>query len=164
MAGLLLSRGYVWKVFPGKSTGANVVLQNVFSAGKNDSVPTGTCSSDIVLITGMLMERSGLVAPVEGVDSTRVLYVFGEKFGEVRITVTIFPGGDKYESREPKHMLNNWEQNSVLKKDTPINISWAGVEMKVYLTNVHLEAHDPETGAITAVLNAVIAPVVNKNA
>ena len=163
MAGLLLSKGYVWKTASGKANGANVVLQGMFESNKNSSATIGSCSGDIVLVTGVTVSRKALVAPVEGVDSTRVLYVFGESFGSLRISAIVLPGGSKYKKKEPKKLIESWEQNSVISKDTPVNVSWAGLEMKVYLMDTLIEAYNPESDSITCTFSAVIAPITNKN-
>lgn len=151
---------YFYKGTPNKKLGLE--LDGFDALTPKTDKEEGKCASSIVLVQNVMLERKSISVPVIGVDKHRVLYTFGENFGSVVIDATILPGGDKYDGKQPKDLLDKWENKGLANSKTPVNLSWAGVEVKVFIQDVKVQSSDPATGAMSITLTALIAPVTNK--
>lgn len=133
-----------------------------FDAFKPKSGKEGKCDESVVLVQNVAITKQAIAVPVVGVDKKRLLYSFGENFGTVRITATVLTGGTEYQATEPKGLLDTWEQESIIGKKEPVNLKWAGTEAKVYVKNITVVGADPQYGTIKVEIDAIIAPVTNK--
>lgn len=154
------TRGTVFRTVQGQRTAMAAELDGFGMLAGSGSV--GTCGSSIVLVQSVSIQKDGITIPVVGTDGNRVLYTFGENFGQMSIMALIIPGGKEYDKKEPKGIMDAFESKSVLGSVDPVNLKWAGIEVKVFLTSLRVMTDDPSTGIMTAVFTATVAPVTNK--
>lgn len=156
----LTERGHAFCLVGGKASSLSPKLSGFTLTKKANP---GKCDKSVILVQNVSVRKEGIVVPVVGVDKKRLLYSFGENFGSVSITAIVLTGGKEYDDKEPKQLLEKWEQKGVVGSKTPINLKWAGIETKVFVTGIDIAAQDPQTNTIKVELSAVIAPVSNKN-
>ena len=161
-SGILLGKGFAWLLAKGKSNGAVARLKGIFN-NSGSKASSGKCTHDIVLVTDVSITKSAVAAPVVGVDKTRVLYTFGEDFGQARIGAIVLTGGRKYKKKEPKGLMSKWKSKSIVKSKKPVSLSWAGISCKVYITDIKVESYDATRDILQVSMDALIAPVTNKN-
>ena len=158
----MASQGQSYCVRGGETTQLAIDLEK-FDSFKHKSGSVGSCDESIVLVQQVAVSRAAITVPVVGVDKKRLLYSFGENFGQVRIVAIILTGGTKYAAKEPKGIVDAWEQNGVVGSKKPVNLKWAGSEAKVFVTAVTVASQEVQLGTIKVELQALIAPVTNKH-
>jgi hypothetical protein len=156
----LASSGYAYCLLKGDRTQLSPALSGF------DMLSTpgteGECGKSVVLVRQVSIVRQGISVPVVGVDKTQVLYLFGENFGKVTIQAVVLTGGKEYDGKQPKGIIEAWEQEGIVGSKNPLNLKWAGVEVKVYITDITAVSADAQYGTIQVTMNALIAPVSNK--
>ena len=154
-------RGQAYCIRGGEASQLALELES-FDALKHKTGKEGKCDESVVLVQNVSIAKAAITVPVVGVDKKRLLYSFGENFGTVRITATVLTGGTEYKATEPKGLLDTWDQESVVGKKEPVNLKWAGTEVKVYVTGITVAGSDPQYGTVKLEIAATIAPVTNK--
>lgn len=157
---LMMTKGVVFRTVSGKRTALAAELDGFgMLVGSGE---TGTCGKSVVLVQSVSVQKDGITIPVIGVDGQRVLYTFGENFGQMNLTAIVIPGGKEYDKKEPKGIMDAFDSKSVIGSTKPVNLKWAGIEVKVFITSIRVTTDDPTTGIITVVMTATVAPLTNK--
>lgn len=158
----MASQGQSYCVQGGATTQLAIELEK-FDSLKHKAGSGGSCEESVVLVQQVAVSRAAITVPVVGVDKKRLLYSFGENFGQVRIVALILTGGNQYTAKEPKGIIDAWEQNGVVGSKKPVNLKWAGSEAKVYVTAITVASQEVQLGTIKVEIQALIAPVTNKH-
>lgn len=153
-------KGIVYKVINGNATKLSITA-SFLPSSKGES--KDSCITSALLIQNVSMKRDNVVIPVVGVDKKRLLYTFGEDFGQLVIRGIILTGGSKYDGKQPKELVQNWEKMSLAASNEPCSIKWAGMDMKVAIKDITIETANTELGILSVTMIAFIIPVTNKH-
>lgn len=159
---LFVGQGTIYKLKQGDySTDLRLTLPelNILPSSRVADV----CDNSVILVQSVQVAKSAVVTPVVGVDKKRILYTFGENFGNIVIKAIILTGGSHYNGAEPKGIIDAWDNISLTNSETPCNMKWAGTEYKVYISGIIITTVDTELGILGVDIPAIIAPVTNKN-
>ena len=122
-----------------------------------DGITDQKSSDSAVLVTGLDMVDSDVVAPVITTEDLKVLYVFGKSFGRVSVQGNILLG---QASNPPTKLtaVQTWFQNNrVSASKKPVDLSIAKQAYSVFITGMTLGGSDPEFNNQTFALEGVIA-------
>lgn len=96
-----------------------------------------------ILILGAQITDSDLVLPVSALGNIKILYVFGQKFGEVQILGSVLCGPSDSNGGAFSQVMSYFEQARVSKDGRPIDLSIpGGRSYKVYITGLGLAQPD----------------------
>lgn len=101
-----------------------------------------------ILVMGSEITDSDIVLPESCVDNKKVLYVFGQKFGDVRVAGTILcgPGGERGAGGTAYDAVLTWFQGArVTKTKKPVSLSTPGQKSyKIYILGLSFAIPDAE--------------------
>lgn len=153
-------RGIVYKVIDGNYN--QLAFNSTFTTQLKGSTKDG-CEVSTFIIQNVSMKKGNITIPVVGVDKKRLLYTFGEDFGQLIIDGIILTGGSKYDGKQPKELLKRWDESSLASNNEPCSTNWAGNDMKIAISNMDITVENTELGILGVSIAAYIIPVTNKH-
>lgn len=120
------SRGCVYTINPGG--GGNV------NGYRLQGFPTGSAGYPIIL-TNASVSESDLILPTATLDRKKILYLFGEDYGNVEIMGSVFLGPVGQPAQGLSPVIEYFQSNGVTRNGgKPVNLSMPGNKgYKVYL-------------------------------
>jgi hypothetical protein len=98
-----------------------------------------------VLILGAQLTDADLVNPVTALGNIKILYVFGQKFGEVQILGSVLCGPSGSNGGAFGQVTSFFEAHRVSNSESPVNLSIpGGKSYKIYVTGLGLAQPDAE--------------------
>jgi len=110
-----------------------------------------------VLLNGADLGDEDLVFPVSTINGTKILYVFGENFGNVHIAGQALMGEAKSSSHVLSRIIAWFQEHRVSKSKRAINFSMDGQGYQLYITGLVVGAADPEFNIQNFAIVAMIA-------
>jgi hypothetical protein len=124
-------------------------------------LPNGKDS--VILIQGVDVSVSDLIAPQTTLDDKRFLYLFGKDFGNVVINGLILLGPRGSSAQAYKNITQWFRLARVSENKKPVNVSLPGnTAIKVYIHGLLLGSVDPEFHTQQFVLRGLRAPLPKK--
>lgn len=128
------SRGCVYKVNNGSSSKAFIDLNPALK---------GSADSPIIFESSSITQKD-LVVPKPTLGNTKVLYSFGEDFGDVTVNGVLLLGESGKAANGFSPVTNYFRANRTSTKKTPIEVSVGGQAFSFYLTTLAVGALDPQ--------------------
>lgn len=109
-----------------------------------EGLRTGGSGSSVILLTGLDLEVRDIVMSVNTTAGFKVMYVFGEDFGNVRVSGEILLGSE-INSGHKVDLVRLWfDKNRVSVKKAPVNFSIGSSAFSVYLHGMLLGSPDTQ--------------------
>jgi hypothetical protein len=111
-----------------------------------------------VFIQGVTLNDNDLIAPVKTLDNMKVIYTFGQDFGNVTIQGEILLGPDSSKAGGVAALVEWFTTNRVSKSKSAVSVSLPGrVAYKFYPYGLGIGAVDPEHHIQAFAITGVIA-------
>jgi len=111
-----------------------------------------------VLISGIQYTDTDVILPVTTLESFKVLYSFGEGFGNFAVTGTLLLGPSGKTPDCIKDLTSWFKNRRTANNDSPVNVSApGGVAYKVFFNGLGISGADPAYHTLTFSLQGVIA-------
>lgn len=118
----------------------------------------GGAGSGPVLLLGAQLTDSDLVYPVTALGNVKILYTFGQRFGDAQITGAVLCGPAGTGGGKFGKVISFFESKRVSVSQTPVNLSVpGGKSYRIYLTGLGLAEPDPELHVQPFVLYGLVA-------
>lgn len=122
-----------------------------------DGITDQKGTSSAILLTGLDMMDSDVVAPVITTEDLKILYVFGKSFGNVSVQGQILLGQAGSDPSKLTGLQDWFNTNRVANSRKPVSLSVAHKAYTVYMTGLALGGVDPEYNIQTFGLQGLIA-------
>lgn len=135
------SRGCVYKLNPGNN-GAS-------SGGyKLAGLPEGSANAPILVVNSSITENE-LILPTSTLDRKKVIYTFGEDYGNVTISGIVFLGSVTQPTEGLTPVIDYFQNNAVTRNGgDPVNLSVpGGGGYRVYLRSLRIHDAKPQLNA-----------------
>lgn len=109
-----------------------------------EGLKTGGSGASPVLITGADFDANDIVSPHAALNNKRILYVFGEDFGNVSVYGMLLLGQAAGEATAMRTLMSWFLNNKVSVKEGPVNLSVPGNKFAMYVHGIKLAGVDPE--------------------
>lgn len=127
-----------------------------------DSIFKNSKNSPPVLLEDVQITENDVTLPVVALDDKRVLYSFGQNFGQAAVRGTIYLHGCSSITQKMKQLKSAFDSKRVAKAKKPVNLSAYNVSVKVYPIAITFSNADPVKMSIGFTIEGIIAPVSNK--
>lgn len=159
---IFVGNGASW-VIKGKGKGSVWGLDG-FDPLFNPKGAKKTCQSGII-IQDVQPKYGDISVPVAGVDDVRVLYTFGQQFGQISVKGLILMGStDKKSEDYASELLQKFNKVRLSSDPIPYTVSGPGLgtNTRVYWTGLSFPSSDADKNTMTFILTGLIAPISNK--
>lgn len=124
------------------------------------SIPSSADSP--VFIQGVELQDNDVVSPVVTLENFKVLYRFGEAFGNATVYGDILLGPAAGKATGVTRLIDYFAANRISKKGTPVSISMPGGKAyRIYLNGLVIGRVDPELHIQSFLISAIIAEPPN---
>lgn len=166
---ILSARGSVYKTDVGTSDSPGMYVVEGLNRWREEEnspvVPFRTAFTPFrqrspVLIMNISIGQSDITSQVPCLDNFKVIYVFGQNFGNVGINGIVLLGRDGDLQRDGVEQIRDFfNRNRVSKKLDPIRISVSNNGYLVYLTGLQIGAIDPHFHILPFAMSGILLDV-----